>query len=138
MITHTKSKQELVVEQMIAIRDKRAELKAAYDEADAELKEQWARGEAWLLNELNTSGAKGLKFACGSVTKTQTTAASVGDWRAFASFILNTGEIDLLQPRVSSGNLKQYMSREGGQLPPGVDIETINKLSIRRASNKGE
>ena len=60
MITHTKSKQELVVEQMIAIRDKRAELKAAYDEADAELKEQWARGEAWLLNELNTGLLRGV------------------------------------------------------------------------------
>ena len=131
-MTVKKSKAERIVERMIALRDERAALKAKFDEADAALKEQWEKGEAWLLNELNNTGATGFKFSCGTVTQTTSTQASIGDWAAFSRFVLENNEVDLLQKRVSTTNLKAYLENEGAEVPPGLNVTVQRGLSIRR------
>lgn len=130
-----KSKQEQVVERMIAIRDARAALKAKYEAEDKNLKEQYERGESWLLNELQSSGATGLKFECGSVTQTTTMQASIGDWGALSRFIVENNEVDLLQHRVSTTALKTYLEASGDQVPPGINVTNIRGITIRRKSN---
>lgn len=130
-----KSKQEQVVERMIALRDARAALKSKYEAEDKHLKEQYERGEAWLLNELQTSGATGLKFECGSVTQTTTMQASIGDWGALSRFIVENNEVDLLQHRVSTTALKSYLEAAGDKVPPGINVTNIRGITIRRKSN---
>lgn len=127
-----KSKQEQVVERMIAIRDARAALKAKYEDEDKKLREQWDRGEAWLMNELQTSGATGLKFECGSVSQTTTMQANIGDWAAFTRFIVENNEVELLQKRVSTTALKAYLDQEGAAVPPGLNVTNIRGITIRR------
>jgi len=130
----TKSKQEQVVERMIALRDARAVLKSKYEAEDKSLKEQYERGEAWLMNELQTSGATGLKFDCGSVTQTTTMQASIGDWGALSRFIVENNEVDLLQHRVSTTALKSYLEASGEKVPPGITVTNIRGITIRRKS----
>ena len=130
----TKSKQEQVVERMIALRDARAALKSKYEAEDKSLKEQYERGEAWLMNELQTSGATGLKFDCGSVTQTTTMQASIGDWGALSRFIIENNEVDLLQHRVSTTALKSYLEVSGDKVPPGINVTNVRGITIRRKS----
>lgn len=128
------SKQEQVVERMIALRDARAALKSKYEAEDKRLREQYERGEAWLMNELQTSGATGLKFECGSVTQTTTMQASIGDWGALSRFIVENNEVDLLQHRVSTTALKSYLEASGDKVPPGISVTNIRGITIRRKS----
>ena len=130
----TKSKQEQVVERMSALRDARAALKSKYEAEDKSLKEQYERGEAWLMNELQTSGATGLKFDCGSVTQTTTMQASIGDWGALSRFIVENNEVDLLQHRVSTTALKSYLEAAGDKVPPGINVTNVRGITIRRKS----
>ena len=130
-----KSKQEQVVERMIAIRDARAALKSKYEAEDKNLKEQYERGEGWLMNELQSSGATGLKFECGSVTQTTTMQASIGDWGALSQFIVENREVDLLQHRVSTTALKTYLEASGDKVPPGINVTNIRGITIRRKTN---
>lgn len=130
----TKSKQEQVVERMIALRDARAALKSKYEADDKGIKEQYERGEAWLMNELQTSGATGLKFECGSVTQTTTMQASIGDWGALSRFIVENNEVDLLQHRVSTTALKSYLEASGDKVPPGINVTNVRGITIRRKS----
>ena len=129
-----KSKQEQVVERMIAIRDARSVLKAKYEQEDKNLREQYERGEAWLMGELQTSGATGLKFDCGSVTQTTTMQASIGDWGALSRFIVENNEVDLLQHRVSTTALKSYLEASCDKIPPGINVTNIRGITIRRKS----
>lgn len=129
-----KSKQEQVVERMIAIRDARAALKAKYEAEDKKLKEQYDRGEAWLMSELQASGATGMKFECGSVTQSTTMQASIGDWGALSRFIVENNEVDLLQHRVSTTALKSYLEASGDKVPPGITVTNIRGITIRRKS----
>ena len=97
-----KSKQEQVVERMIAIRDARAALKAKYEAEDKKLKEQYDRGEAWLMSELQASGATGMKFECGSVTQSTTMQASIGDWGALSRFIVENNFLFFLHKLIEN------------------------------------
>jgi len=128
------SQQEKVVERMIALRDARAALKSKFEAEDKGLKEQYERGEAWLMNELQTSGATGLKFDCGSVTQTTTMQASIGDWGALSRFIVENNEVDLLQHLVSTTALKSYLKVSGNKVPPGINVTNIRGITIRRKS----
>lgn len=129
-----KSKQEQVVARMIALRDARDALREKYAAEDKTLKEQYERGEAWLLNEMRVSGATGMKFDCGTVTQTTTMQASIGDWGALSHFIVENKEVDLLQHRVSTTALKAYLEATGGKVPPGVTVTNIRGITIRRKS----
>jgi hypothetical protein len=128
------SQQEKVVERMIVLRDAMAALKAKYEAEHQKLKDQWDKGEAWLMNELQTSGATGLKFECGSVIQTTTMQASIGDWGALTRFIVENNEVELLQKRISTTALKTYLEAAGDQLPPGIKVTNIRGISIRRKS----
>ena len=130
-----KSKQEQVVERMISIRDMRAALKARYEAEDKKLREMWDKGEAWLLNEVQTAGSKGMKFECGTVSLTTTMQASIGDWGVFSRFVVENNEPDLLQHRVSTTALKTYLEASGDKVPPGINVTNIRGITIRRSSN---
>ncbi len=133
-VTEEKSKQEKVVEHMIDIRDARTALKAKYEAEDKRLKEQWDKGEAWLMNELQTSGATGLKFECGTVSQTTSMQASIGDWAAFTRFVVENNEVELLQKRVSTTALKTFLEGNGDKIPPGLNVTNIRGITIRRKS----
>jgi len=123
---------EDVAAKMIEIRDARAKLKEAFEAADAVWKARWEKGEAWLLNKLNTDGSQGYNTHVATITKTSRMTASAADWGAFAQWIRDTGEVDLLEHRISSKNLKEYLEVENAALPPGVALRTELSVSIRR------
>ena len=128
----TKSKQEQVVERMIQLRDQRDALKAKFAAEDKKLEESYLKGEAWLLNELQTTGAQSMRFECGTVTQSTTMRANIGDWDALSKFIVENNLVDMLQKRISTTTLKEYMSSEGKEVPPGVAITYVRCISIRR------
>jgi hypothetical protein len=130
----TKSKQEQVVEHMLALRDARAALKSKFEDEDKKLREQYDRGEAWLMGELQASGAAGLRFDCATVSQTTTMQANIGDWGALSRFIVENNEVDLLQHRVSTTALKAYLESSGDKVPPGINVVNTRGITIHRKS----
>lgn len=131
------TKNEKVVARMIELRDKMQELQKAVDKEVAVLKEQYEKGEAYLLAQLNTLGeGASLKLSTGTVFTTQKLLANVADKGVFAKFIRDTGEVEMLQMRVSTTTLKEYMDQHDGATPPGLNITRERTINIRRPSGK--
>lgn len=122
-----------VVARYIATRDRIAEIKAAADTQIDELKVQLDRAEGWLLQHLQTAGAKNIKCAAGTVYTEESLKASIGDWGALKTHIIKTGEVDLLEHRVSRVAVKEFMESSNGQLPPGVATRVERAVRVRRA-----
>lgn len=124
-----------VVERMVQIRDRRAQLKKEFEEQDKKLREAYERGEAWLLKHMQENGHKSIKVE-GEGTYTVFTKVqkrySFGDWGGFVDWVKQTGEVDLLQHRVSSTNVDAYV-KEHGELPPGIKQDPVVKVNIRKA-----
>lgn len=131
------TKNEKVVAHMIQLRDEMKEIEREAEARVAALKAQYAKGEAFLLAQLNAMGeGASMKLSTGTVFTTQKLLANVADKGAFANFIRETGEVELLQMRVSTTVLKDYMEQHDQQLPPGLNTTIERTINIRRPNGK--
>lgn len=126
-------KAEDIIQRMLELRDQRSQLKKQFEEDDRKLRKMYERGENWLLQHMHETGHE--KFTAGGATvfQSKTTRASIPDWTALCDYIRETGEVDLLQKRVSSTNLKEFM-KSGNPTPPGVKVEEVVNVNIRKSS----
>ena len=121
-----------VVEHYITLRDHKTKLDAEHKARVGEIDAQMKNAEGFLLNHLNESGLDRIGVGAGTVFVQVKTMPSIKDKGAFSDFIKQTGQIELLQMRVSSTAVKEYMENNNQLLPPGVEVTTSREITIRR------
>lgn len=121
-----------VVEHYITLRDHKTKLDAEHKARVAEIDAQMKNAEGFLLNHLNESGLDRVGVGAGTVFVQVKTMPSLKDKGALIDFIKQTGNVELLQARVSSTAVKEYMEHNNQMLPPGVEITTAREVTIRR------
>lgn len=121
-----------VVDKMLALREQRAKLKKEFEEQDRKLREMYERGENWLLKHLQDTGHKSFKVDGATVFTKVNNRYSFGDWAAFSEWVKQTGEVELLQHRVSSTNMETF-TKENGELPPGIKKDPVVSVNIRKS-----
>lgn len=121
-----------IIQAMLDLRDQRSALKKDFEEKDRVLRKKYERGENWLLRHMQETGHD--KFSAGGATvyTSMNTRTSIPDWTAFCDYVRQTGQVDLLQKRLSSTNLKELM-KENPTPPPGVAVEEVVTVNIRRS-----
>jgi hypothetical protein len=130
---------DVLVETYLTIRRKRENLKAEYESADAELKEDMTRLEQALLAVCNEANLNGFKTVHGTVTRTVKERYFCTDWDHFRKFVETEGSIDLLERRIHQRNFKEFMNgRESRGLPPGVNALREFDITVRKASTTSE
>jgi hypothetical protein len=130
---------DALVETYLTIRRKRETLKADYESADSELKEDMTRLEQALLAICNETNVNGLKTTHGTVTRTVKDRFFCTDWDHFKKFVELEGSIDLLERRIHQRNFKEFMAnRESKGLPPGVNALREYDITVRKASTTSE
>jgi len=121
-----------VVEHYITLRDHKSKLDAEHKARVAEIDAQMKNAEAFLLNRLNESGLDRMGADAGTVFVQVKTMPSIKDKASFVDYIKQSGQVELLQLRVSSTAVKEFMENNNQQLPPGVDITTAREVTVRR------
>jgi hypothetical protein len=121
-----------VVEHYITLRDHKSKLDAEHKARVAEIDAQMKNAEAFLLNRLNESGLDRMGADAGTVFVQVKTMPSIKDKASFVDYIKQSGQVELLQIRVSSTAVKEFMENNNQQLPPGVDITTAREVTVRR------
>ena len=128
-----------LVETYLTIRKKRETLKAEFDTADRELKEDLEKIEAALLDICNATNTSGLKTPHGTVSRQVKDRYTCSDWDNFKKFVETEGSIDLLERRIHQTNFKQFMAERAGEgLPPGVNVMREYAITVykpRASSN---
>jgi hypothetical protein len=112
----------------IKIRDKRAELTK---EADA-LEEQQNIIQAKLLEICKDTGAESLRTEFGTVTKRISKRYWTSDWDSFYKFMKEHDAMQLLQQRVSNGNMEQFLEENPDLHPPGLNVDASFAVTVRR------
>ena len=121
-----------IVQHYLALRDHKAKIDAEYKAQVADIDAQMKSAEAYLLNQLNQSGLDRMGTTSGTVLVSVKTMPGFEDREATINFIKMTGNVELLQARLSSTAVKDFMDANGGQLPPGVKVTTERTVQIRR------
>ena len=121
-----------IVEHYVALRDHKSRLDAEHKARIAEIEAQMHNAEVFLLDHLNQNGLDRVGTGAGTVYVTVKTMPALKDKSAFLDYIRSTGEVELLQARVSSTAVKEFMENHNNQLPPGVEVTTAREVSVRR------
>ena len=123
---------EQLIEKYIMLRDKKADLSAAYKEKVAKIDEALDKLEGALLATLEQNGMESAKCKTGTVYKSTRTSATVADWDFTLDFIQNHELWNMLERRVNKQAVQQY-KEEHGDLPPGINWREEVVVNIRRS-----
>lgn len=115
----------------VKLRDERSAIKQEYDAKDAAIKEKMAKLEVWLMTKLRDLGADSLKTSNGTAYISTRDRATCSDWGSLWSWMAEHGRVDMLEKRVSTKPVVEYLE-ETGELPPGVNIDREQTIIVRR------
>jgi hypothetical protein len=121
-------KADRLVKAYIAMRDKRAELSKEYTNADREIEQQMEMVEAELVKMCRDVGADSLRTSFGNVYKTVKTSYETSDWDNMYKFVVENNIPHVLQRRISSLNMKQFLEENPTLMPIGMNV--VNKYAV--------
>lgn len=125
-------KADRLVKAYIAMRDKRAELSKEYANADRSIEEQMEMIEAELVKMCKDVGADSLRTEYGNVYKTVKTSYETSDWDNMYKFVVENNVPHILQRRISSLNMKQFLDENPTLMPIGMNVVNKHAVTIKR------
>jgi len=116
----------------IKIRDKRNEVKAAFDEEYERLSEQQDLIKQKLMDHCKEHGVDSVKTGAGLFYRTTKTKYWTDDWEQMHKFILEHEVPELLERRVSQKAIAQYLEENPDKLPKGLNSVTEYTINVRK------
>jgi phage pi2 protein 07 len=116
----------------IKIRDKRNEVKAAFDEEYERLSEQQDLIKQKLMDHCKEHGVESVKTGAGLFYRTTKTKYWTDDWEQMHKFILEHEVPELLERRVSQKAIAQYLEENPDKLPKGLNSVTEYTINVRK------
>jgi len=120
----------------IKIRDKRAENKREFEEADADLKEQMEVLEAQMLDVCKEMNADSIRTPHGTIIRSVKSRYWTNDWDSMYDFIEKEGAFGLLEKRLHQTNMKDFLTENPDLLPAGLNVENSYSVVVRRSKEK--
>ena len=117
----------------IKMRDKRAELLKEYEAEDAKIGEQMQMVEDELRNLFDEVGLESIRTTYGTVYRSVKTQYQVNDWDSMYKFVMEHNVPQLLQRRVSTTNMKQFLDENPNLMPMGMNIDNKYTVTVRRS-----
>lgn len=120
-----------LIDVYVKIRDKRSEIKKEFEEQDGKLKEQLSVIENELLRRIQAEGGTQFKSDHGLAYISESLKASFADKATFSNYCEehDIDPLDLMESRVSTRALQEYMDEHEGKVPPGIN--TFRELNVR-------
>jgi hypothetical protein len=117
-----------LVKAYIKIRDVRSELTKQIDE----LEEKQKVIQDKLLEICKETGTESLRTEFGTVTKRITKRYWTSDWESFYKFMKDHDAMQLLEQRVSRGNMESFLEENPDLHPPGLNVDANYAVTVRR------
>jgi len=117
-----------LVKAYIKIRDARAEL----SKQDKELEEQLNMIQEKLLEICKETGTDGLRTEFGTVSRRISKRYWTSDWESFYKFMKEHDAFELLQQRITTTNMEQFLEENPDLHPPGLNLDASYAVTVRR------
>ena len=116
----------------IKMRDARAELQAEFDKKDKAIEAQMDMVEEKLMSMCKELGVDSLKTPHGTVFRSVRTRYETTDWESMYNFILEHDIPQVLERRISTTNMKQFLDENPALMPVGMNINNKYTVTVRR------
>lgn len=133
MDTQQKVTADILAGAYVKMREARAKLASEFEQADNELKEQMEVVKSNLLDICKTVGADSIKTKHGTVMRVVREKFWTNNWDEFYKTMLEHKAPELLEKRIAQGNMKQFMEEHPDVHPPGLNVDRVYDVSVRKA-----
>ena len=116
----------------IKMRDKRKELLAEFEAQDSKIEAQMDMVAEELLKLCKDIGADSIKTQAGTVFRSVRTRYETTDWESMYNFILEHDIPQVLERRISTTNMKQFLDENPALMPVGMNINNKYTVTVRR------
>ena len=116
----------------IKIRDKRAEMKREFEDADAGLRRKQDVIRAALLDHCKEHNVDSVKTEAGTFYRTTKKRYWTSDWDSMHRFILDNEVPQFLDKRLNQGNVREFLEDNPDLLPPGLKADVEYTISVRK------
>ena len=116
----------------INIRDKRAEMKREFEDADAGLRRKQDVIRAALLDHCKEHNVDSVKTEAGTFYRTTKKRYWTSDWDSMHRFILDNEVPQFLDKRLNQGNVREFLEDNPDLLPPGLNADVEYTISVRK------
>jgi len=110
----------------VKIRNKRRELKKQDDELEAQLNIVASE----LLEICKEQGSSLIRTPHGTISKRVTKRYWTSDWQSFYDFIKENDAFALMQQRINTANMEQFLEENPDMHPPGLNAEQTQTVVI--------
>lgn len=121
-----------LVDSYIKLRDKKSEMKKAYEVSVEGVDSLMAKIEGQILAHFQETGQESAGTASGTAYKSTRASATVADRDGFLAYLQQSENWQLLDARVSKKAVDEFVA-ENKELPPGVSLRSEVTINIRRA-----
>lgn len=121
-----------IVARYIALRDKKAEIKAKYDAEVETIDAAMSRVENYLLKLMTELGVESIRTSAGTPYVSRRTSATVADWEVFLDWVRSNGEWSMLERRANKTAVQSWRE-EHNDLPPGLNWREERVVNIKRS-----
>jgi hypothetical protein len=116
----------------IKIRNKRAELKAEFDEKDSALEAQINALKSELLDYCKSQNIDSVRTSEGTFYRTIKTRYWTNDWDSMNKFILEHEVPQFYEKRLNQTVMKQFLEENPDVLPPGLNVDSEYVITVRK------
>lgn len=113
-----------------------ADEEEAHETRVAGLKEKLDIVSAELLNFCNEQNLDSVKTSAGTVSRRVQTRYWTTDWERMNDFIVEHRAMHLLEKRIHSGNMKQFLEENPDALPIGLQVDNKYVIQVRKPTEK--
>jgi len=116
----------------IKMRDKRKEILAEFEAQDSKIETQMEMVAEELLKLCKDIGADSIKTQAGTVFRSVRTRYETTDWESMYNFILEHDIPQVLERRISTTNMKQFLDENPTLMPIGMNVNNRYTVTVRR------
>ena len=116
----------------IKIRDKRAEIKSAFEEEDAKLVGQLDAIKSEMLEHCKTHGVDSVRTGAGLFYRTVKTRYWTNDWESMHAFVLEHQVPEFFEKRLNQSAVKQFLEDNPDLHPPGLNTDSEYVITVRK------
>ena len=120
----------------VKIRDRISDITKVYETEVETLKAQQAQVSSTMKDQLRGMGSLSAKTEYGTVSLITKTRYYAMDKDAFKRFVIENDAADLYEQRVAQKNMAEFLEKNPGNIPPGLNIVSEIEVSVRKPTAK--
>jgi len=116
----------------IRIRDKRQDMKRAFEAEDQVLEADMKLLEAEMLDICKQTNAETIRTKSGTIIRSIKSRYTTSDWDSMYRFISENDAFGLLEKRLHQTHMKQFLEENPDLLPMGLNVDREYTVVVRR------